>query len=135
MNKLGDTVLLSLGNNTLLDSTTFGAQMSNVSWGRFPNGTGSFQPMNTSFNTYNNNWPLQVTQVTSHPIHVYPNPTTNTLNIICQGEQTMRVFDGVGRQIWQQNIKGNTALNTSQWPNGLYWLQCGEHTKQFAVLH
>lgn len=135
MNKLGDTVLLSLGNNTLLDSTTFGAQMSNVSWGRFPNGTGSFQPMNTSFNTYNNNWPLQVTQVTSHPIHIYPNPTTNTLNIICQGEQTMRVFDGVGRQIWQQNIKGNTALNTSQWPNGLYWLQCGEHTKQFAVLH
>jgi hypothetical protein len=135
MNKLGDTVLLSLGNNTLLDSTTFGAQLSNVSWGRFPNGTGSFQPMNTSYNTYNNNWPLQVTERTKNPIYIYPNPTTNTLNILCQGEQELRVFDAVGKQIWQQNIKGNTQLNTSQWPNGVYWLQCGEHTKQFAVLH
>lgn len=135
MNKLGDTVFLSLANNTLLDSTTFGTQMSNVSWGRFPNGTGGFQPMNTSFNTYNNNWPLHVGNVSCNKLQVYPNPSSNQIHVVYPGKQSIRILDAVGRIIYTETMIDNTLIPTAHWPNGLYWIQCGLQTKQFAVLH
>lgn len=135
VNKLADTVLLSLANSTILDSVTFSNQLSNISWGRYPNGTGSFQTMNTSFNTYNNNWPLSVTTPITTKVELYPNPASNTIQVVCSGKQTIRVFDATGRLITSQQIDNNTQLNVANWTNGVYWLQCGRSTQQFAVAH
>ena len=103
--------------------------------GRFPNGTGNFQPMNTSFNTYNNNWPLLVTNAVNENIQLFPNPTSQQIKIIFPGKQTIRVYDAVGRIMYTETRIDNTIIDTHNWPNGLYWLQCGLKTKQFAVLH
>lgn len=135
MNKMGDTVLLSLPNNTLLDSTTFSNQSSNISWGRYPNGTGSFQAMNTTFNNYNNNWPLQVPTIAPNSWTLYPNPAGNTIHVVGDGVEFIRVMDAVGRTLLITSANKQTTINTANWPNGTYWIQCKQGIKQFAVLH
>ncbi|MGI9192748.1 MAG: CotH kinase family protein [Chitinophagaceae bacterium] len=135
MNKTMDTVLLSLGNATLLDSTTFSNQLSNISWGRFPNGTGSFQTMNTSYNTYNNNWPLSISVLEKNKVQIFPNPANNQMHIQCEGKQELVVANMLGQVFYKGSMQGSTTLNTGNWPNGIYLLRCGHITKQISILH
>ncbi|MBU3677369.1 MAG: T9SS type A sorting domain-containing protein [Chitinophagaceae bacterium] len=135
MNKTIDTVLLSLGNATLLDSTTFSNQLSNISWGRFPNGSGSFQTMNTSFNTYNNNWPLSNSVLEKNKVQLFPNPANEQINIHCDGKQSLIVANMLGQVFYKGTMQGSTQLNTSTWPNGIYLLRCGHISKQISILH
>lgn len=135
MNKTVDTVLLSLGNNTLLDSTTFGNQLSNISWGRFPNGSGAFQSMNTSFNTYNNNWPLGMINPTPLQVQIFPNPANEQLQLNGEGNQTVIVSNMLGQVIYSSHFNKQITIETGHWPSGLYLVRCGHISKQIAIMH
>ncbi|KAA3650829.1 MAG: T9SS C-terminal target domain-containing protein [Bacteroidetes bacterium] len=49
----GETIYLTDSSLTILDSISFTSQSTDTSYGRYPNGTGSFQTMNPTFNSAN----------------------------------------------------------------------------------
>lgn len=61
-------------------------------------------------------------------ILVFPNPTMNHLSLqpLKAGAYFCEVLDVQGRIIEQTEFSGDTILNTSDWPNGLYVVRVGE---------
>ena len=54
---------------------------------------------------------------------IYPNPGVNTLNITgIANKTTLYLYDVVGKLILEKEIAGNTELDVSQLPEGLYML-------------
>ncbi|MFK7933900.1 MAG: LamG-like jellyroll fold domain-containing protein [Saprospiraceae bacterium] len=65
-------------------------------------------------------------------MRVFPNPTTNELNItasdLTESATTLRLFDLVGKVVFQQHLNPNnthlqTTINLSSLPTGIYTLQ------------
>ncbi len=53
LSKSGESIVLSAPDQTIIDQITFGAQKTDVSLGRFPNGTGNFIAMRPTFSAEN----------------------------------------------------------------------------------
>lgn len=86
----GEELILSLSDGTVLDSLTFGAQTANVTYGRYPNGTGAFTTLTPTFNA--NNTITAVASVSdTKPLALYPNPTNSILNI--EGDHLVRYIE------------------------------------------
>ena len=56
-------------------------------------------------------------------LKIYPNPTTDILNLDLQEEATLSVFDISGKQLLTQKANGNTQLNLSAFAKGIYVLK------------
>lgn len=136
LNKDSGLVLLSNGGSVILDSISFQAQATNISFGRFPNGTGNFIPMNTSFGRVNNNYPLSL----DHPLNreelvMFPNPTQHLLHVTFKGRQQIAVYTISGQLVARDQAYGTWDLNTSELANGLYLIRCGHLVRKFQVHH
>lgn len=131
-------VVLSDASANILDSISFTGQTQNVSYGRYPNGTGSFILMGTTFGYENNNWPLSVNQISAMDLLIFPNPAHQQLNIRLSSEdiQSLEVYTTVGQLVLQQKLnstsRGKTMLlDISSLSNGLYLLKVNNQMKQF----
>jgi hypothetical protein len=125
----GEFLMLSNGAGGVIDSLSFGTQQSDVSFGRYPNGTGPFGAM--SSRTFNaNNSPLGANEPWHDAsLQIFPNPVFDILNIKSdQPLGVIRVSDALGRQVLQTDkAEEQTAiLNLKNLPNGLYFLKIGE---------
>jgi hypothetical protein len=78
----GEALMISDGNNLILDSLSYGAQMVDVSVGRCPDGTGAFGFLsNTSFQAKNCT-ASAVDEINNNlsGIKLFPNPTSNSFS-------------------------------------------------------
>ena len=134
-----DSGLLLLSNSTqLLDSISFFNQTTNISFGRYPNGTGSFIPMNTSFGYINNNDPLSVIQVEqpSHPVLLYyPNPSDATLYLTFEGVRDISITDLTGRVLYHKTHTTSFSVATADWHEGIYILHAGKQNAKLLIRH
>lgn len=83
ISKSGESVWLSdidATGNTLLDSVSFGAQEDDKTWGRLPNGTGTFKVLSPTPAAENHD-AVGVEEAGELPLFwsIFPQPTTNTL--------------------------------------------------------
>lgn len=77
----GEQVILSYANENIIDSTTFSPQATDVTWGRYPNGTGSFEFMPPTYSASNS--PYIINEIKFLPeITIYPNPANSYFNMI-----------------------------------------------------
>jgi len=85
----GEGIWLSDGQSIVIDSAVFGPQVTDISLGRCPNGTGNF--ISLSPTTYNiSNCPLSVQEISEkNNIHIYPNPGSDI--VFVQSEMVGRV--------------------------------------------
>ena len=105
----GETVLLLDPEENVVDEVTFGEQETDVSYGRFPNGTGEFRTMPTTFNAENVSESSSVGDQAAAlfaaglNMRVAPNPmTTNTTFSFTLSERSdvsILVYDTHGRQV------------------------------------
>lgn len=131
-----DTGFVMLTNGTsILDSISFMNQSANVSYGRYPNGTGSFIAMGTTYGYVNNNWPLHVSNISTNTFGLYPNPTDAKLTIIgLRG--SYQVYSMLGNTMYTGVTDGNTIyLDTQRWPEGVYILRNEEQAQRFVIAH
>lgn len=136
LNKDSGLVLLSNGSGQILDSISFQAQTTNVSFGRYPNGTGAFIPMNTTYGTVNNNYPLSVSgNLAEEPIAVFPNPASDEVTIRFKGARQLTVYTMSGKPLVCLSGNDVVQLNTGGWANGLYLLRCGRSNRKLLVQH
>ncbi|HOZ52457.1 MAG TPA: CotH kinase family protein, partial [Chitinophagaceae bacterium] len=132
-----DTGILILSNaaGQILDSISFTNQAPNISYGRYPNGTGNFMPMNTSFGYINNNYPLSISNVLNKESFVlYPNPCSDYLTLDFEGKQPISIFNLQGQIVYHNQSNNHVQINTSKWMNGIYFIKCG-HTISKLIVH
>lgn len=133
LNKDSSILLLSNGLGQLLDSISFSNQATNISFGRFPNGTGNFIPMNTTYGYVNNNDALPVNQEQRNTFAMYPNPASQTVDIASTTEQSVSIYNLLGQEIFHDKKAIHHHINTDRWSNGLYLVKCGHKISKLRI--
>jgi hypothetical protein len=134
----GEHLMLSDGGNNVIDSLSFGQQLADISFGRYPNGTGAFTYMPTTYSTVNS-----LTIKTSEPgahdlVQVFPNPVAEVLTI--RGEEALpqiRVLNMLGQTIAAvpATKQNDVTIPVHKWANGLYMIQIGGQVIRITVKH
>jgi len=120
----GERIMLSYENGIVLDSLTFPVQTADVSYGRYPNGTGSFvymppTPMATNVISSINN------DNEEQSVKIFPNPFADNLSVIANTYiYKIEMFDVCGRTIFNQSFEKTNSyfINTSAIEKGLYFI-------------
>jgi len=121
----GESVLLVSPDLSTIDALDYPEQDTDVSYGRFPNGTGPFQRMVPTFNAQNSD--TSSTDDTTHQnasIRVYPNPSEDRFYLEYSAnsveEKLVTIFNTTGQIIYQERVLNKTQINTTDWTSGLY---------------
>ena len=107
----GETIYLVNSDTIIVDEVSFGEQMADIAYGRYPNGTGAFVLMEPTFSSENiegiiNN--IEDKKLLSYPagykLHQnYPNPfnssTTISFELPCSGKTTLKIYNINGQEI------------------------------------
>lgn len=122
----GEGVYLSDTGGIVLDAIVFPAQVTDTTYGRFPNGTGSFRSMLATFEAENINSivSVDILQQQALNIQAFPNPARVSfqLNVVEEEEKQrlVQVYDLHGRVVYQNTITSSLTIATSDWAAGLY---------------
>ncbi|MEO0078694.1 MAG: CotH kinase family protein [candidate division WOR-3 bacterium] len=115
LNSSGEMVLLTDPDGFRQDLVVFGPQKPDVSFGRYPDGFGTFRLMNPTFRAPNDSGVgVQESQFSAAPARLtaYPNPfarrTVLSFTVAQPGRVTLRVYDPAGRLV-ATLVDGNRA--------------------------
>ncbi|HLP94625.1 MAG TPA: CotH kinase family protein [Saprospiraceae bacterium] len=122
----GETLILSNGTSTVLDEVTFSQQLPDVTYGRYPNGTGNFTFMPPTFNAENS-----LTIDTHEPqnqaiLRILPNPNTGQFRLeSSEPLSQVRVLNAWGQQVFSQfpDQASSVTLQLESLPAGVYWIK------------
>ena len=64
---------------------------------------------------------------------VYPNPTSNLLNIVCEGEQKVTLYNMAGQRVFEGVANGWLQIDMKAFGAGIYAVQVGEETQRIVV--
>mgnify|MGYP005666368053 CR=1 FL=1 len=121
----GESIFLLDASGTVLDEVSYPEQTTDISYGRFPNGTGDFQTMNPTFNA-ENSVTTSATNVISDSVvlKAYPNPADDSFYLEINGEapkeRLVSVYNLNGTVFYQNTIFENTHIDASNWASGMY---------------
>lgn len=65
--------------------------------------------------------------------NIYPNPTNGNVNIFCDGEQTITIFNMAGQRVYEAQANGMIRIDLSVFGHGIYAIQIGERTQRVIV--
>lgn len=75
---------------------------------------------------------------TEYFLEVFPNPTSDILNIQTDANK-VEIFNVGGGKVWEINFPDlelrTSKVNVSNWPNGIYAVKAGEKIIQVAIVH
>lgn len=121
----GENVVLSYDSGYFIDDVTFPAQTDGISYGRYPNGTGSYTLMGPTPLACNSLVDIQ-DYTSDFGITVYPNPATNqiTINSTQLLINTIRITDIQGKEVFIFNsIDSNEkVISTEMLTAGIYFI-------------
>jgi hypothetical protein len=124
----GETVLLVDPSNQVMDQVTYPAQTSDISYGRYPNGTGAFQTMTPTFNAQNTG-STGIGDVLAETLSVlaFPNPSNGTFHLeVGDGsseQHSVEVFDLFGKAIYRNTLTNSLSISTTDWNAGVYLIR------------
>lgn len=64
---------------------------------------------------------------------VYPNPTLGMLNIVCEGEQKVTVYNMAGQRVFEGVADGWLQVDVKAYGAGVYAVQVGSETQRIVV--
>lgn len=137
LNGDGEFLMISNGAGGVIDSLSFGPQMTDTTFGRYPNGTGAFTFMPRTFNAVN-----QLTVSAPEPnrdasLRIFPNPAVAALTIM-SGYDLGRIelFDALGREVLQTEAGDSRTvrLDVSGAADGIYCLKIGARAPELIVI-
>ncbi len=122
-----ESIILSNTAGTIIDEVSFVEQTTDISTGRFPNGVGSFQTMNPTFNGENSG--TGTTSISNTPLESFtlkatPNPANDHFFLEIDGYdgkvRNVSVFNLSGILVYQDVISKNKFIHTYDWAAGMY---------------
>ncbi|MCE3280532.1 MAG: C-terminal target protein [Bacteroidetes bacterium] len=132
----GESIFLSNSSMQIIDEITFPTQSTDKTYGRYPNGTGSFATLNPTFNSTNSE-PISVEE--THPLlfslKLFPNPANELLNIEYEamGIHAFYIYNSIGELIRQGNINNSATLDLNAFSEGMYFIRIHNISKRFIV--
>lgn len=134
----GERLILSYSNGTVVDSISFGVQTVDISWGRYPNGTGPFMALTPTYATQN--MPVGINEQSLNRFQIYPNPASEFVYINpAQSLENYEIhlYNSTGKHLSSQQIQGLFKLDLTGYSWGIYFLRItgdeGSHTMPFIV--
>lgn len=120
----GETLTLAYADSTVIDSVRYFTQYPISTTGRFPNGTGQFVEMLSTFSAKNN---VNNSEVLDLRVHLFPNPSSGDVNVIVRlpGPFEVRIFGPDGRELRNPTFQESDELlkiDTKDLAAGLYQL-------------
>ncbi len=137
LNNNGEFLMLSNGAGSVIDSLSFGAQRTDTTFGRYPNGTGAFTFMPRTFNAVNSLTVSSMEPEREPPMLIFPNPASDWLTVesaLPLGRIGM--FDMLGRELvrWETNGSKTAYLDVKDLPEGLYCLKAGNNAAAIVIV-
>jgi len=126
----GEALYLSNGSGSLIDEIVFPVQTTDVTYGRFPNGTGAFTSMPSTFNAENSL--DQITGIFEHEmlegVAIYPNPMQDyfVVDFDSNKELLLEVYNSIGEKIYEEIVVNGNLINASEWSSGVYFVKIGD---------
>ncbi len=120
-----EAVFLSDATGAIIDLINYTDQKTDVSYGRFPNGTGDFQEMSPTFGTTNSQT-TSTSNLTFETIDLkaFPNPTTNSFYLEIGGtdqkEQFVQIYNLNGTLVYQNTLFKAATIDVTAWGPGMY---------------
>lgn len=132
LSKSGEQIMISDGAGYVIDSLRFGAQVTDISMGRCPNGTGNFVSMTSTFGT-TNVCSSGIQLLTENKLSISPNPVSSTLKIDdCEENEPVLIYNMLGKIICRQAVSGNQLIiPVANWNSGLYFVKQGNKIQRF----
>ncbi len=122
----GDEIFLSYANGSVLDSVSFGQQLTDVSTGRCVNGTGPFSVQGTTTPNAANHCPTGVGEVQDgQSLVLVPNPANSLVRLLgTKGFGTYKIFNTLGQQVLEGRAEGGISamFSVSGWTPGIYYV-------------
>lgn len=134
----GDAIYLTNSDTIIVNEVSFGEQTTDISMGRYPNGTGDFVEMSPTFSSENQDGITDIGDDTQSELpnniilgQNYPNPfnpsTQITVSIPESGNYTLRVYNVLGQEVATLlNNKINAGIHSftfdaSNFTSGIYF--------------
>jgi hypothetical protein len=132
----GESVVLSTPDKSIINQCTYDAQETDISYGRYPNGTGEFCTMPPTFSAENmqSSAIQEINKALS--AQVYPNPARNYIDLSF-GETPknpieIRIFSIVGSLVYHSTVNDQlTRISLSELKSGMYVLYAKSGDLQF----
>jgi hypothetical protein len=121
----GEGVILSNASKNLMDYVSFTTQTTDITTGRYPNGTGSFIAMTPTFSAENvNTLDIEDNEKLIPELWLYPNPATNIINISINDYEKHRlyIYNISGQLISQESFIAKKTIDISYLNSGFYLL-------------
>jgi len=136
----GESIILTDASFNILDMVDFGEQETDISYGRYPNGTGSFEDMTPTFAAENKqSTTTSIVEVDEEEsiLSIYPNPAKNSVTVQLSSavdeDSFVKIFDTKGQMMFHAAIDEKVAINTSSWSAGLYFVLVGDKTEKLII--
>lgn len=122
LSSTGEAVYLSNSNQELIDEVLFFSQETDISYGRYPNGTGDFDFLSPSFGA--NNMLLSLPENGVNTFTFYPNPAQTSIRIELAPNQTQEIliYSISGNLVLQQRIEEKGIIDLEALTSGIYFI-------------
>ena len=120
----------------IADEVSFADQMTDISYGRFPNGTGSFQTMDPTYNAENAvTTSVGLVRVDGLQFNAYPNPADDFLHIELTDTEELEIsiYDIRGQLKMKEMMSKNKKIDTSDWASGMYVIKVKNSLFKVAI--
>ncbi len=134
----GEELMLSNGMGTIIDSITFGPQQEDISFGRCPNGTGSFAYIRIpTFKESNVFCTSGIESITSRNgmVKAYPNPTSGIVVFETREIKSpvINMYNSLGEAVGIAFIENGTGkMDLKELPHGIYFYQAKDHNGRIS---
>lgn len=119
----GEAIMLSDAAGNVLDSVSFGAQTTNISTGRCPNGTGPFAMIAPTFSASNCVTGIEENTAAA-AVNIFPNPASSafTVDVDAPGKtNTIRIISATGELVFTAvSAARQETVDVSAFAPGLY---------------
>jgi len=119
----GEELILSNASAEMVDQVSFATQDADITWGRYPNGTGVFDFMDPTFAARNGSLIASSPVISRIPeLSLYPNPATDFLNIRMddEAEHDLNLYNVFGQCLEQWQFSGKGTIDVSSLSPGIY---------------
>jgi len=119
----------------IVDSLSWGIQVTDQGYARVPNGSGPFIIQGPTFGANNSPTGMAENPVVPVTLSVYPNPANDLVQVQLNDPERrdLEVFNMMGQPIERHAYATYHSVDVSQWSAGIYFVRCGETTKRLVV--
>ena len=130
-----ERIFLSDAAGVALDEVSFENQLTDISYGRIPNGTGNFQTTSPSFGSENQLYTgINDIASTAGQLSIYPNPAIDNINLILPNNtesQYIEIFNTIGVLMKKITVT-EQPISITDLPNGMYLVRLNNYPQQIV---